>query len=383
MGVKIREKVPGSGEYWVFINHKGLRRSKKVGDLDTANDAAEKIRAKLLLGDFGILEKEKPTAPTFRKYAQQWLVMPNDDWKDSTRKSYRFNLENYVFPKIGKYPIDKIDRERLFNLLDGLLQEGKSPKSVQLIKTTISGVFTHAMERGTVKTNPARGIKIKGTRGKKGLSVEPLTPKEANLLLKAAKEYQRGRYYPIILCALRTGMRLGELQGLQWGDIDFNSRFIWVKRSWRKGQLSSTKNRNRRRVDMSPALAETLKALRLTQKKKALEKGMPVPEWVFANGNGNVFQRYNFRNAFSKCLTKAGLCQIRVHDLRHSYATIRLVHGHNIGDVCNQLGHSSISITYDVYGHWVPGSFKNEVDDLDSMHLNAPCPHPGKVEVVK
>lgn len=63
----------------------------------------------------------------------------------------------------------------------------------------------------------------------------------------------------------------------------------------------------------------------------------------------------------------AGLRRIRVHDLRHTYATIRLISGHNIGDVSYQLGHSSIKITYDTYGHWLPGEFKSEADELDKL----------------
>ena len=72
-----------------------------------------------------------------------------------------------------------------------------------------------------------------------------------------------------------------------------------------------------------------------------------------------------FENALNHCIEKAGLRRIRIHDRRHSYATIRLLRGHNVGDVSYQLGHSSIKITYDTYGHWMPGKFKSEVDELD------------------
>jgi integrase len=72
--------------------------------------------------------------------------------------------------------------------------------------------------------------------------------------------------------------------------------------------------------------------------------------------------------------------EVRVHDLRHSYATIRLLKGHNVGDVSYQLGHSSIQITYDAYGHWIPGQFKSEIDELDEMHPNAPQAHPAETE---
>ena len=87
--------------------------------------------------------------------------------------------------------------------------------------------------------------------------------------------------------------------------------------------------------------------------------------------NGVVFQ-----NALNRCTENAGLRKIRTHDLRHSYATIRLMKGHNVGDVSYQLGHSSIKITYDVYAHWMPGQFKSEVDELDQMHPTAPQAHP-------
>lgn len=78
-----------------------------------------------------------------------------------------------------------------------------------------------------------------------------------------------------------------------------------------------------------------------------------------------MLNREAFKKALNKCLEQANLRHIRVHDLRHTYATVRLLRGHNVGDVSHQLGHSSIKITYDVYGHWIPGSFKSEVEDLD------------------
>ena len=129
---------------------------------------------------------------------------------------------------------------------------------------------------------------------------------------------------------------------------------------------------------MTQLLAETLKALSVTQKKRALKSGRPVSDWVFANREGEMLRRVAFKKAFHRCLQSAGLRRMRVHDLRHSYATIRLLKGHNIGDVSYQLGHSSISITYDIYGHWVPGKFKSEVDELDKPHLDAPYAHPVK-----
>ena len=190
----------------------------------------------------------------------------------------------------------------------------------------------------------------------------------------------KGYYYPHTLCALRTGMRIGEIMALKWTGVDFENRQIEVKRSCRKGRVTGTKNNKRRNVDMTPHLSETLKGLQTEQKKRALKKGWSFPEWVFANRKGKMLKHVTFRRALKRCLENAKLHEIRVHDLRHSYATIRLLRGHNVGDVSYQLGHSSIQITYDVYGHWIPGHFKSEVDDLDEMHPNAPQAHPAKTE---
>ena len=171
-------------------------------------------------------------------------------------------------------------------------------------------------------------------------------------------------------------MRLGELKALKWEDIDFNKRSIEVRRSCRRGRITDTKNHKRRRVDMTPLLSNTLKQLETRQKMAALKRGQPVPEWVFANKKGQIFIRVPFENALNQCLKAAKLRRIRIHDLRHTYATTRLLRGHNVGDVSYQLGHSSIKMTYDVYTHWIPGKFKNEVDDLDNPHPNAPYTHP-------
>jgi len=211
---------------------------------------------------------------------------------------------------------------------------------------------------------------------KKPFEIDPLTESELKLLLEQAKIFMDGNYYPAVLCAIRTGMRIGEMQALKWSDVDFDNRQIEVMRSYRKGRMTDTKNHKRRRVDMTLHLTETLKALRTSQKRDSLKKGCPVSEFVFAGTRDALLNRITFKNALNRCTKNAGLCRIRIHSLSHSYATIRLMRGHNVGDVSYQLGHSSIKITYDVYAHWIPGQFKSEVDELDTIHPNAPHTHP-------
>jgi integrase len=127
------------------------------------------------------------------------------------------------------------------------------------------------------------------------------------MLLEAARQHTP-REYPLLLCALRTGMRLGELLGLQWGDIDFNGRFIEVRRNRVAGRTTTPKNGKRRRVDMSAQLTDTLKALRTARREETLRKGWgSVPEWVFCNEDGGPLDGDNLgHRVFYRVLEKVG-----------------------------------------------------------------------------
>jgi integrase len=373
MGVKVREKPKGSGIYWIFINHNSRRKSKKIGmDEKLANEVAEKIKAKLVLGEMSIEKMEEPCS-TFKEYAELWLSLPHD-WKEATRDSYNLNLNKHVYPALGKSRINDIRRKDLKAFFDNLLISGLSPGTISLVRAPISGVLSFAVDSELIENNPLDSLKLK--HKKRSFKIEPLTDDEVGKLLEEAKLLKDGYYYPHILCALRTGMRIGEIKALKWKDIDFKKRQIEVRRSCRRGRITGTKTDKRRRVDMTPHLTETLKELRTRQKRDSLKNGQPVPEWVFANKWGKIFSRDTFENALNRCLEEANLRRIRIHDLRHTYATIRLMRGHNVGDVSYQLGHSSIKMTYDVYAHWIPGQFKSEVDELDQVHSNAPQAHP-------
>ena len=342
-----------------------------MGDKKAAEAVASTIRAKLQLGEFGF-EDPKPV-PTFREYAKIWLSLPHD-WKESTRENYRDNLNNHILPTFGKIPINEIKRKDLKSFFDKLLSEGVAVNTVALIRSPVSGVLSHALDSELIENNPIIGLKL--IQKKTTLEIEPLSKEDVVLLLGSAQQYEGGAFYPSILCALRTGMRIGEIKALKWRDLDFENRLIEVKRSCRKGRITKPKNGKSRRVDMTPQLADTLKALQTAQKRKALQKGRSFSEWVFTNNRGGMLTYKTFRKGLMACLKLAKLRKIRIHDLRHAYATIRLLSGHNIGDISYQLGHSSIKITYDVYGHWLPGKFKSEVDELDNLHPTAPPLHP-------
>lgn len=120
---------------------------------------------------------------------------------------------------------------------------------------------------------------------------------------------------------------------------------------------------------MSKQLTETLKALLLERKKETLRRGWgEVPEWVFVSEEGTLLHESNFRHrVWGKLLAKAGLRHIRIHDLRHTFASLLIQNGESLAYVKEQLGHRSIQITVDTYGHLVPGGNRQAVDKLDGL----------------
>jgi integrase len=127
----------------------------------------------------------------------------------------------------------------------------------------------------------------------------------------------------MFLLLLQTGVRSGECAGLQWGDIDFNGKFVIVRRTvLPSGRIEKTKTDRVRRVDMSDDLAAVLIAHRIDRQKRALKSKKPLPEWVFADNDGKQLDMHNVKSrAFLLALQKAGSRRIRILDLRHSYAS--------------------------------------------------------------
>ncbi len=123
---------------------------------------------------------------------------------------------------------------------------------------------------------------------------------------------------------------------------------------------------------MSARLAEVLKQHLMKQELEALGQDQPKPEWVFCNEIGSMLDPDNVRRrVFYKLLEKVGLRRIRIHDLRHTFATRLLMNGESPAYVKEQMGHSSIQVTVDLYCHWIPGSNRQAVDRLDEVVDNS------------
>jgi integrase len=186
MGVKVREKVKGSGVWWLFIDHKGKRKSKKVGrDRKKAEEAAKKIEAKLVLEDFNLAEPNPVKVPTFAELAGVWI----EDYikplrRESTYERYRDILKRHIFPDIGKLQLDEIKRNQLRNLFLQKKKAGLSRSMICLIRDVISGVLGYAVDEELIPGNPVTGVlkRLQLERSKQ-LAVEPMNDQEVQLFL--------------------------------------------------------------------------------------------------------------------------------------------------------------------------------------------------------
>jgi len=368
MGVKVREKKKGSGIWWVFIDHQGRRRSKKIGrDKKAAKSIAIKIEAKLVLGDLGMVVKKAVIAAAFEEYANTWMTFNVPaTCKPSTEKDYRSILDNHVLPAFDKKPVTDIKRMMIKKFLMQKIKAGFATSTVSHMKCCIAGTLNVAVDDGVLTTNPAHRL---GKISKKKNIADAIRPYSKDELASLLESFQIHfpDHYPLALTLARTGMRLGEALALQWDDIDFEERCIIIQRTFSRGKIGLPKNGKRRRIDMSKQLTQVLKDANHQRKIETINKGWgKVPKWVFVSNAGTPLDVNHWRKRiFYKAIEKAELRKIRVHDIRHTYASLLIQAGESLAYVRDQLGHHSISITVDIYGHLTPGGNKEAVDRLD------------------
>jgi len=370
MAVIVREKKRGSGEWWVFINHKGRRKSKKVGSKVAANKVAKGIEERLANGDMGMV---KETCPTLAVYGKKWLDSPLREQTERTLVQYQDVFRLHIEPYIGSKRLNEIKKRDLKQFLAEIKNKKLSTSRNQLILSVLSNIFEDAVEDDFVNMNPCQKMR-KYCENSAQKDVGPLTAAEVQEMLENATQAEFDLYTAYLLAA-RTGLRLGELLALEWSDVDFDSKTIQVSKSYdyHLKKTGPTKNKKPRTVSLTPVCIEALRKLR-TQRKVASISGVIL--------TGEKGKRLNYRTLELK-LKDIAPRPIRFHDLRHTYATLRIAKGDNIVDMSKQLGHSKVSMTLDRYSHWMPREYEGQVDELDSLHFSAPYTHPGEIEKVK
>jgi integrase len=229
------------------------------------------------------------------------------------------------------------------------------------------------VEDGIVDRNPAARLGRYNRSEKPKFKASALTAAETDRLLAASKQ-RCPEFYPLFLTAVRAGLRRGELIALKWGDIQFGeseddpNRFILVQRNFSYGAFTTPKSNKSRRVDLSRQLRQTLLELRDKRLLEAFLAGKTAiaDELVFPSKRGWVLDPANLIHYhFAPAVEVAGLRRIRFHDLRHTFGSLLIQRGASLAYVKDQMGHSSIQVTVDTYGHLIPGADIAWVDKLD------------------
>src|SRR5690606_7370402 len=172
-----------------------------------------------------------------------------------------------------------------------------------------------------------------------------------NEVIQFLQEARGSKFYPAFYLAITTGMRIGELLGLKWSDVDLERGVISIRRTLQRTSeglrlVEQTKTaQSRRLISISPSAVEVLKKYRIKQKEEMIRYNYLDTDLVFTSRNGKPIEPRNLRDYFANIIKKAGLPPIRFHDLRHTHATLLLQQGVHPKIVSERLGHASIRIT--------------------------------------
>lgn len=338
-----------------YYDGTGKRRWETVGpNLHEARQVLAERMWERRKGKSRVTRDKMTVAEFMQKWQENYLAVQQQlgRLKPSTVSSYQSNLACHIVPFFGARPLCDVTLAHVQEFIKTLLGKGLSPKTIGNVIVILKEMFKHAVQWGHLDTNPVQYVERPRGEDKE---MDVFTPDEIRRLLDAQEEPLR----TLLLTAALTGMRQGELFGLQWEDIDFTAHQIHVRRALWHGTLGTPKSRrSRRAIDMPPTLEEALRRLATTRRS----------EFVFCSDRGTPLDADNFRHReFPQALRRAGLRRVRFHDLRHTYTSLLIAQGAHPKYIQAQLGHASIQTTLDRYGHLMPQVHQAEARKLDQL----------------
>jgi integrase len=400
MAVKVGQRKDKPG-WWVFVHHQGRRIKKCFGPGKSgervARQFAEKLSARIKWaetnGEAVVLAQSAQPVRTVKQHLMDWLEMyAKPHCKPSTYRGYKRSIEQQLVPCFGDMPLEALKRDHIKRFIAQQIEEGsagsdkqpgkqKARWTIQGYLVPLKAAYNQAMEDGLVTFNPVArlGRLLRGHQDRRA-HIQPLTREEVQQLLTTCEQHY-SYLYPVLLCAVRAGLRMGEVIGLKWTDVDFHGRFIEVRHSVVLGEETTTKSHKIRRVEMSSQLQSVLRRLREIRELEAMATNEAVLPWVFLSPERQRLDERNLRRGWYRCLERAGIRKVRFHDLRHSFISLLIEQGAHPKYIQEQAGHSSIQVTMDTYGHLFPSRERGWTDKLDDEAWRgetAPSTHPEK-----
>ena len=365
---KIHLRLRGS-IWWMDLFWKGQRKriSTKKTNFQEAIKIAEQLNEELSQAEEKTAlrtQREPEKKTTFKEYGQLWFKR-RGDLKTSTRSSYRSILEQQLIPYFADMNLHDITRENIQDFVSELVDDGLAPYTIRHILAELHQILDDAAWNKYIQENPYK--KIRRPICDK-VERDYLRLHEIPLFLNNTESKTHALFYTGIF----TGMRRGELGGLQWAHVDWVNSQIHVKGSLYQRKLQTPKTKNSVRViDIGPDLIQVLKEHRRRQNEKKLKAG---GEWnkldlVFCQDNGRPLDMDRiYHRDFQRVLKRARLRGMPMHALRHTYAALQIAAGHNPKYLQHQMGHGSVEITLDLYGHLYDGANREAAKKTEAFY---------------
>lgn len=298
---------------------------------------------------------------------ERWLPGQRSQLRLSTFDSYRRIIELHVLPRIGGIALQKLVPEDLDGLYAVLATDGRrdgkpgglAPKSIRLVHLVLHKALSDARRKGTIVRNVAELADPPKQRARRRQAVKVWNAEELHRFLDLCCDH---RLHTAWFVASHTGMRRGEVLGLRWADVDLDHRRLSVSQAviliGYELVLSDIKtDTGRRTIDLDERPVGVLRAWRKRQLEERLLIGSAYQDndLVFARADGTPTNPDLFSQSFDRLLARSTLPRIRLHDLRHTHATILLKAGVPVKVVSERLGHANPAFTMTVYQHVIPG----------------------------
>ncbi len=334
-------------------------RKKRVSRYAKTREEALRIRSELQL-QYGS-GAAVPTSLTLGEWLPHWLELyARPSVRHSTYVSYEGYVRKHLVPALGALPLDKLipaDLQRLY--LQKLQQDHLSPKTIANLHACLHRALQQAVKEQLILSNPCDAVDLPR---KDAAEISVLTREQQAQLMQ---ESYRHRYGVFIRLALSTGMRIGEIVGLRWSDVDLNNRILFVRSTLNrlptvdgesKTQLfvgtPKTKN-GRRSIPLFDAIILDFWDWRKVQEADAQLARCAYENtgYVVTNEFGRPIEPRTFRDHYIRILKAAGLPHFTFHALRHTFATRAIEQGMDVKALSKILGHASVGFTLDTYAH--------------------------------
>jgi integrase len=374
MGVTVNE---WKGAWWLFVHHKGQRWRKRVGtgpgSKKSAELAAIQLRARLAVGDLSVMKAEAPAvqAPTFASLAEEWLhkYPALHAIRDGTLANYRSFTENHLLPFFGHHRITDITPTMIEDFIEAKrapggsvrrVGKGLSDASLRTGLLSLRLILQRAVRIKCIPSNPMNDVDWRGLPRME--NVDPFTVRELQAILAAANGMD-GDFGVALRLWAQTGMRAGEVCGLQRRDLDLERGTATVQRTWSRQRLGPTKTGHVRSVVLEHPVAEDTSDWRprgsvgpetvVAGLRRLTVQGLDEESFVFGRAD-RPLSSMELHRRWRRVLAKAGVRYRSPEQLRHTFASIMLSRNAPLLYVQQQGGWRSASVLLRTYARWMP-----------------------------